>query len=92
MPSRSRASRAHSGRIRGCHSTHHSLRADASTAGLADRIELDAEGGVVRLAGVVDDIDDEDAILGVVEAVPGVRIVDSRITVAVPENAPADAS
>ena len=61
------------------------LRADAATAGLADRVELDAEGGVVRIIGVVEDLDDEDAILSVIEAVPGVRIVDSRITVATVE-------
>ena len=57
------------------------LRADSATAGLADRIELDAEDGIVRLIGVVDDIEDEDAILAVVESVDGVQIVDSRITV-----------
>jgi hypothetical protein len=61
------------------------LRADAATAGLADRVEFDVEGGVVRIIGVVDDLEDEDAVLGVIEAVPGVRIVDSRITVATVE-------
>lgn len=61
------------------------LRADAATASLIDRVELDAEGGVIRIAGVVEDLDDEDAILAVIEAVPGVGIVDSRITVATVE-------
>ena len=68
------------------------LRADAATAGLADRIALDAEAGVVRLAGVVEDLEDEDAILGVVEAVDGVQVVDSRITVAAVEELSLDRS
>jgi len=63
------------------------LRADAATAGLADGLELDVEGGVVRLAGVVDDLEDEDAILGVVEGVDGVATIDSRITVSSVEEA-----
>ena len=62
------------------------LRADATTAGIADRVELDVEGGVVRIIGVVDDLDQEEAILDVIEAVPGVRIVDSRITIATVEH------
>jgi hypothetical protein len=64
------------------------LRADAATAGLADGLEVDVEGGVVRLAGVVDDLEDEDAVLGVAEAVDGVTSVDSRITVASVEELP----
>ena len=63
------------------------LRADAATTGLADRMELDVEGGVVRIAGVVEDLDDEDAVLAVVDGVDGVMSVDSRITVAAVENA-----
>ena len=66
------------------------LRADAATAGLADRVELDAEGGLVRVAGVVDDLEDEDAIVGVVEAVEGVRSVDSRLRIAAIEDASLD--
>ncbi|HET9851832.1 MAG TPA: BON domain-containing protein [Candidatus Limnocylindrales bacterium] len=68
------------------------LRADATTSGLADRIELDVEGGVVRLAGAVEDLVDEDAILAVVEAVDGVTIVDSRITVVAVEKMQIDRS
>ena len=68
------------------------LRADATTAGLADRIELDVEGGVVRLAGIVDDLVDEDAILAVVEAVDGVTNVDSRLNVAAIEEMTIDQS
>ena len=62
------------------------LRADAATAGLADRIELEAEGEVIRLTGTVDDLEDEDSILGVVESVTGVRSIDNRITVAAVED------
>ena len=68
------------------------LRADAATAGLADRLELDVDGGVVRVAGVVDDLVDEDAILAVVEDVDGVVTVDSRITVAAVEEATVEGS
>jgi hypothetical protein len=68
------------------------LRADAATTGLADRIELDVEGGVVRLAGVVDDLEDEDAIVGVVEAVEGIELVDSRLTVTAVEEMSLDQS
>ena len=68
------------------------LRADAATAGFADDLELDVEGGVVRIAGVVDDLEDEDSILAIVEAVPGVAVVDSRITVAAVEEATIDRS
>ncbi len=57
------------------------LRADSTTTGLIDGLELDAEGGVIRIAGVVPDIVDEDAVLAVVEAVEGVTNVHSRIQV-----------
>jgi hypothetical protein len=57
------------------------LRANAATAELADGLELDVENGVVRVAGVVPDLDDEDAIVAVIEEVSGVTSVDSRIVV-----------
>jgi hypothetical protein len=57
------------------------LRADAATTGLVDRLELDAEGGRVILAGTVDDLEDEDAVLEVAGEVPGVTEVVSRIEV-----------
>jgi hypothetical protein len=57
------------------------LRADAATAGVADRLEIDAEGGVIRIAGAVEDLEDEDAIVAVVERVTGVKTVDSRMEV-----------
>ena len=57
------------------------LRADAATAELADNLELDVENGVVRVAGRVPDLEDEDAIVGVIDGVAGVTSVDSRIIV-----------
>lgn len=57
------------------------LRADAATAGLADRLAVDAEGGRVTVAGSIDDLEDEDAVLAVVEAVPGVAGAVSRLKV-----------
>ncbi len=57
------------------------LRADAATAGIADALEIDAEGGRVIVAGSVDDIDDEDAVVSIIEAVSGVRTVVSRLEV-----------
>jgi len=57
------------------------LRADSATAGLADALEIDAEGGVVRIAGVVDDLEDEDAIVSVAEQVADVVEVESRLVV-----------
>jgi hypothetical protein len=57
------------------------LRADATTTGVVDELEIDAEGGVIRIAGAVEDLDDEDAIVAVVEGVVGVTTVDSRLRV-----------
>jgi hypothetical protein len=57
------------------------LRADSATAGLADGLEIDAEGGRVIVAGSVDDIEDEDAVVSIVEAVSGVSAVVSRLEV-----------
>jgi hypothetical protein len=57
------------------------LRADSATIGLVDRLEIDAEGGRIIVAGSVDDIEDEDAIVALVEAVPGVTSVDSRLVI-----------
>jgi hypothetical protein len=57
------------------------LRADAMTTGFADDLEIDAEGPRVIVAGTVDDVDDEDAIVAVIEGVAGVRDVVSRVQV-----------
>jgi hypothetical protein len=57
------------------------LRADAMTTGFADSLEIDVEGTRVTVAGVVDDLDEEDAVLAVVEGVAGVREAVSRLQV-----------
>jgi hypothetical protein len=57
------------------------LRADASTTGLVDNLEIDAEAGIIRIAGSVPDVDDEDAVVAVASEVDGVREVDSRLRI-----------
>ena len=57
------------------------LRADARTAELVDNLIVDTEGDRAVVGGVVDDIDDEDAVLEVVGAVPGIADTISRIRV-----------
>jgi hypothetical protein len=57
------------------------LRADASTSQLVDRLALDAEGGRVVIAGEVDDLVDEEAIIAVAESVPGVAMAVSRLNI-----------
>jgi hypothetical protein len=49
-----------------------SLRADAATTELADRLIIGTRGGTVVIRGIVDGIEDTDAILEVVERVEGV--------------------
>ncbi len=51
------------------------LRADAETSRYADRIGIDTEGSVVILRGVVDDIEDGDALAAVASIVTGVSEV-----------------
>lgn len=68
------------------------LRANAATAELADGLELDVENGVVRVAGVVPDLDDEDSIVAVIEDISGVTSVDSRIVVTEAEGSAATSS
>jgi len=65
-----------SGRVR------EALRADAATTQYADDIEIESAGGVVLLRGVVDDIDDTDALAEVASAVDGVIEVRDELTVA----------
>lgn len=57
------------------------LEANAATSGLVEGLELDVEGGRVVIAGLVDDIEDEDAIVAVAESVPGIREIASRLEV-----------
>jgi hypothetical protein len=48
------------------------LRADSTTAGLADRIAIEVRDGVVTLRGEVNDLVDSDNLLAVAEYVDGV--------------------
>ena len=57
------------------------LLANAETSIFADDLILDSEGGVVRVAGRVSDLADEEAMLAVVSDVPGVVEVDNRVEV-----------
>ena len=57
------------------------LRADASTSGLVDRLTIDVEGSRVTISGEVEDLLDEEALLAVAEAVPGVATAASRLRI-----------
>jgi len=57
------------------------LRADAATATVADRVAVDTEGSRVVLSGSVEDIDDEEAVLGVASSVTGIGEVENRIAI-----------
>ena len=58
------------------------LRADAATSGLADRLVIGTRGSVAVIRGVVDGIEDTDAIVEVVERVEGVDTVIDQTDVA----------
>jgi BON domain-containing protein len=58
------------------------LRADARTSSVADRIEVDVDGGRALLTGSVEDLEDEDAAIAVAEEVSGVLEVVSRLDIA----------
>ena len=58
------------------------LRADSATTAYADVLEITTDGGTVWLRGTIEDIEDDDNILAVVEAVPGVRDVVDELEVA----------
>jgi hypothetical protein len=51
------------------------LRADSATSRLADELVIGVVGATAIIRGVVDDIDDGDAIVAVVERVPGIESV-----------------
>jgi hypothetical protein len=57
------------------------LEADASTAGLVDRLTVETDGGTVTISGSVDDLSDEDAVLEVAERGFGVMTVVSRLRI-----------
>jgi hypothetical protein len=58
------------------------LRADAATSELADRLVIGTRGSTVVVRGIVDGIEDTDAILEVVERVEGVKTVVDQTDVA----------
>lgn len=58
------------------------IRADAATTPYADSVLIATDGGVVVLKGVVDDIDDTDALAEVAASVDGVVEVRDELTVA----------
>ncbi len=57
------------------------LMAHAETVGLVDRLRFDTIGSTVLLEGSVEDLDDEDAVLGVISEVEGVTEVVNRLEV-----------
>jgi hypothetical protein len=58
------------------------LRSDASTSGLADRLEIAVIGSTAVIRGVVDGIEDSDAIVDVVSRVDGIDDVRDETEVA----------
>jgi hypothetical protein len=60
------------------------LRDDARTSGFADAIVVDSDGGRVVVRGTVADLEDEDAVLAVIDEVQGVTdVVDMLVVEAV---------
>jgi hypothetical protein len=57
------------------------LQADSSTTQYADRVAIEARGGVVTLRGVVDDLVDSDNLLAVAAYVEGVEEVVDELRV-----------
>jgi hypothetical protein len=58
------------------------LRADAETSRYADDVGIESDGGVVLLRGVVDDLEDSDALVAVAAVVDGVVEVRDELEVA----------
>lgn len=58
------------------------LRADAQTTDLVDRLSIETDGGQVIVRGVVGDLDDEEAVLAVIDSVDGVNEIIDRLEVA----------
>jgi len=57
------------------------LRADALASQYADDLHVESAGAVVRISGIVDDLEDEEQVLAVAADVAGVAEVRSRIRV-----------
>lgn len=58
------------------------LRADAQTTDLVDHLTVETDGGQVIVRGVVADLDDEEAVLAVIDSVDGVNEIIDRLEVA----------
>ena len=57
------------------------LLADATTSQYADGLDVDTAGGIVRLRGVVEDLEDEENVLAVSSTVTGVGEIRNELTV-----------
>lgn len=57
------------------------LLANATTTAYADTLSVDSVGGIVRVSGVVADLDDETSVLEVVSDVDGVVDVRNELTI-----------
>jgi len=57
------------------------LRADALASQYVDDLQVESAGAIVRISGIVDDLEDEEQILAVASDVSGVVEVRSRIRV-----------
>jgi hypothetical protein len=64
------------------HRVREALRADAATTNLVDRLVVGTRGSTVVVRGIVDGIEDTDAIMEVVERVDGVENVVDQTEVA----------
>jgi osmotically-inducible protein OsmY len=63
------------------------LLADSVGSLYVDSLDIQTAGGIVRVEGVVEDLDLQDHLLGVVESVPGVTEV--RDALRLPDDEPA---
>ena len=57
------------------------LRADAETSRYADDVGIESDGGLVLLRGMVDDLEDSDALVAVASEVNGVVEVRDELEV-----------
>ncbi|MEA2623770.1 MAG: hypothetical protein QOH61_2680 [Chloroflexota bacterium] len=57
------------------------LRADSLASQYADDLHIDTDGSVVRVSGIVDDLEDEEQILAVISEIDGVTDIRNRLRV-----------
>jgi hypothetical protein len=55
------------------------LAADSLGSEYVEQLDIDAAGGIVRVGGVVEDLDIQDHLLSLVSEMPGVREVEDRL-------------